>query len=92
MHALGAVARIGVLGIPTEKSRDGPLLHAHAGVANQLCPVLPPKQDVLRHQGRSPTEGQWHCLQDKQDVFSVVGDTWTLQLRQGEGDGVWAYY
>ena len=20
--------------------------------------------------------------------FSVVGDTWTLQLRQGEGDGV----
>ena len=92
MHARGAVARIGVLGIPTEKSGDGPLLHAHAGVANQLCPALPPKQDVLRHQGRSPTEGQSHFLQDKQDGLSVVGDTWMLQLRQGEGGGVWAYY
>ena len=59
MHALGAVARNSVLGSPTEKSRDGPLHHAHAGVANQLCPALPPKQDVLRHQGRSPTEGQF---------------------------------
>ena len=92
MHALGAVARNSVLGSPTEKSRDGPLHHAHAGVANQLCPALPPKQDVLRHQGRSPTEGQWHFLQDKQDGLSVVGDTWTLQLRQGEGGGVWACY
>ena len=42
MRALGAVARNGVLGSPTEKSGDGPLHHAHAGVANQLCPALPP--------------------------------------------------
>ena len=86
----GAVARNGVLGSPTEKLADGPLHHAH-GVANQLCPALPPKQDVLRHQERSPTEVQWHFLQDKQDVLHV-GDTWMLQLRQGAGGGVWAYY
>ena len=36
MHALGAVARIGVLGIPTERSRDGHLLHAHVGVIDYL--------------------------------------------------------
>ena len=88
MHALGAVARNSVLDSLTEKSRDGPLLHAHVGVANQLYPASPPKQDVLHHQGRSPTEGQSHFLQGTQDGLSVVGDTWMLQLRQGEGGGV----
>ena len=52
----------------------------------------PPKQDVLHHQGRSPTEGQSHFLQGEQDGLSVVGDTWMRQLGQGEGGGVWAYY
>ena len=87
MHVLDAVARIGVLGIPTERSRDGDLLHAHVGVAIRLCTAGPPKQDVPHHQGRSPTEDQWLFLQDKLDGTSVLDDTWVLQLRRDEGDG-----
>ena len=92
MHVLGVVARIGVLGIPTERSRDGDLLHAHVGVAIRLCTAGPPKQDVLHHQGRSPTEGPSHFLQGTPDGLFVVGDTWMRQLGQGGGGGVWTYY
>ena len=87
MHVHGAVTRIGVLGIPTERSRDGDLLHAHVGVAIRLCTAGPPKQDVPHHQGHSPTEDQWLFLQDKLDGTSVLDDTWVLQLRRDEGDG-----
>ena len=86
MHVFGAVA-IGVLGIPTERSRDGDLLHAHVGVAIRLCAARPPKQDVPHHQEHGPTEHQWHFLRDELDGTSVVDDTWVLQLRQDEGDG-----
>ena len=78
MHALGAVARNCVHDSPTERSRDGDLLHAHAGVAIRLCSVSLPKQVFLHH------------LLGKQDGLSVEGDTWLRQLRQGEGGGgVW---
>ena len=87
MHALGAVARNCVHDSPTERSRDGDLLHAHAGVAIRLYVAGPPKQDVLHHQGRSPTEDQWLFLQDKLDGSSVLDDTWVLQLTRDEGDG-----
>ena len=80
MHALGAVARNCVHDSPTERSRDGDLLHAHAGVAIRLYAAGPPKQDVLRHQGRSPTEGLSHFLQGMPDGLFVVGDTWMLQF------------
>ena len=40
MHALGAVARIGVLGIPTEKTRGGLLLHADARVATSFVQLF----------------------------------------------------
>ena len=75
MHALGAVARNCVHDSPTERSRDGDLLHAHAGVAIRLYSVSPPKQVFLHHQGHSPTEGQSHFLLGKQDGLSVEGDT-----------------
>ena len=87
MHALYAVARSGVLGIPTERLRDGDLLHAHVEVAIRSDPDGPPTLDVPHHQGHNPTEGQWLFLQDKLDGDSAADGTWVLQSRPDEGGG-----
>ena len=73
-----------MLGIPTERLRDGDLLHAHVEVAIRSDPDGPPTLDVLHHQGHNPTEDQWLFLRDKLDGNSVADGTWVLQSRPDE--------